>query len=208
MALTLEEALSELGILKGKIGPLEAERDRLLGSKEKLETDVAKLRDRAQTAETERDEFRGKVPADGSVTLSKADGERWQAYTALGKVDQLKTSLERMATLEAEKGKNDRYGTIRGVELDPEKLETFLRGKSLKVEGEGEGRKVSVVLDDKELAFSEWAESEKITDLVNSGWFKLNSTARPVVMSQAGNRTQQTQDTWSQAANDRFGVKK
>lgn len=185
MALTIEEALEQLGTLKGKVGPLEAEVNTLRGHKERLETDLAKVKGERKTAQERATELEGKVPADGSVTLSKADSERWQAYTALGKVDEVKATLERVSTLETEKAQADREATIRTAGFDPKKFSRVVP-HSLKIEGEGDALRVSVTVDDKDTPLDEWAEAEGISDLVNVA--RLDPNTRPVAMAQVGKR--------------------
>ncbi len=186
MPISIEEALEQLGTLKGKVGPLEAEVNTLRGHKERLETDLSKAKTRAGEAETERDDLRTKVPANESVTLTKADAERWQAYTALGKVDEVKAALERVSTLETEKAQADRETNIRKAKYDPKKLGRLIGSNALKVEGEGDNLKVSITVDDKDIALDEWAEAEGISDLVNVA--RLDPNTRPAAMPQAGKR--------------------
>lgn len=207
MALNLEEALEQLGTLKGKVGSLESEVETLRGHKGTLEADLAKAKQRYKDAETERDDLRAKVPANESVTLTKADAERWQAYTALGKVDEVKAALERVTTLETEKAQADREATIRTAGYDPKKLGRLIGSNALKVEGEGDALKVSVTIDDKDTLLDEWAEAEGISDLVNVA--RLDPSTRPAAMGQAGDRRNTpSPSTWSQAADTRFGVTK
>ena len=176
-----ESLLSSIG---SKASDLERDRDDLKGKVETRQTENAKLKERAQTAEGERDDLKGKVPADGAVTLSKADAERLEAYKALGKVDEVKATLERVGTLEQEKSRQEREATIRIAGFDPKKLERILGGAGLKVTGEGDDMKVLVTKDDTETALDEWAEAEEVTDLLNVA--RLEQTTRPIAMPQAG----------------------
>lgn len=179
-----ESLLSSIG---AEANALESDRDDLFGKVQTRQTENGELKTRAQNAEAEVATLKEKLPADGSVTLSKADGERWQAYTALGKVDEVRTTLERVATLETEKAQADREATIRSAGYDPKKLGRLIGNSTLKVEGEGDALKVSVTVDDTDTALDEWAEAEGISDLVNVA--RLDPNARPAAMAQAGKRS-------------------
>ncbi len=167
----LNEALEQLGILKGKVGPLEAERDRLLGNKESLEADLAKAKERYKKAESESDSLKEKVPGDGSTVLSKADAERWRVLSGiageLGGVDKVQARLTRVGELEAEKTKVEREQTIRAAGYEPKKLERLIGSAGFKLEGEGDDQKVLITVGDEDHALSDWAEAEGITDLLN-----------------------------------------
>lgn len=198
-----ESLLSSIGT---EASNLEVDRDDLKGKVETRQTENQKLKDRAQDAEAIVADLKTKVPADGSLTLSKADGERFSAYTALGKVDEVKATLERVTTLETERAQADREATIRSAGYDPKKFSRVVP-HPLKIEGEGDDLKVSVTVDDKDTPLDEWAEAEGISDLVNVA--RLDPNARPAAMAQAGDRKNTTPvSTWSQAADTRFGVPK
>lgn len=59
-----------------------------------LERDNYKLRDRNRKLSSDAEKLKESVPQEGSIVLSADDAARWQAYTALGQPDELKTAVE------------------------------------------------------------------------------------------------------------------
>lgn len=171
MPMTIEEALSELGVLKGKVGPLETEVGTLRTHKEKLESDLAKVKEKRDAAESEATALKEKVPADGSLVLNKADAARWGVLSGiaseLGGVDKVQGRLARVTELEQASAKQARENTIRAAGYDPKKLERILGGAEFKVTGEGDEAKAFVVSGETETALDKWAETEDVTDLLN-----------------------------------------
>lgn len=119
----------------------------LLTDNRKLRVKNRKANDRASAAE-------GKVPKDGQVVVSKEDNDALTAYKLLGKPEEVKTKIEKGATLEASNVERDRaegiasaaklaqipQGTLLGKLADP-KRENFVielrdevkEGKTVKV---------------------------------------------------------------------------
>lgn len=183
-----ESLLSSIG---AEASALESDRDDLFGKVQTRQTENGELKTRAQNAEAEVATLKEKLPADDSVTLSKADGERWRSLSGksaeLGGVDKLLERLGRVDTLEREQAQTQRADTIRAAGYDPKKLGRLIGDIPFKVTGEGDDRQALITVDDKDVPLSEWAEAEGIADVVNV--MRLDSTARPVVMPQAGKRT-------------------
>jgi hypothetical protein len=67
-----------------------------------------------QLREKNRD-LKKQIPAEGSVTVSKADHDKLEAYKTLGKPDELKTRLDGHATLETENAELKRDGVLRDI---------------------------------------------------------------------------------------------
>lgn len=217
MALSLEEAMHKLGELEttnkslvSQVGTKDAEIETLRGHKGRLETDLGKTRNDKQDAEKERDALKGQLP-DGSVVLSKADGARWGVLsgiaTELGGVDKVQGRLARVTELEQASAKQERDDAIKGQGYDPKKLDRILGGAQFKVTGEGDEAKAFVTVDDKDTALSEWAEAEGVTDLLNVARLEPEETGARVVR-QASRRDKVPVNTWSGAADDRFGKPK
>lgn len=98
----------------------------------------------------ERDEARGKVPAEGAVVLTKADAGRWAELGKLGTVDEIKSKLEAGDAAAAGVAKFEREKLIgqaaAAVGYDAEVLAS-LAGPDLRVEVKEEtkaGKKVRV----------------------------------------------------------------
>lgn len=196
MALTLEEALTELGILKGKVGPLEGERDRLLGHKERLETDLGKAKTRAETAESERDDLKTKVPSDGAVTLSKVDAERWRVLKAradeLGGVDKLEAKVARANELETKEAKRERKESLKQHGFNPSVFDAIAEGNPYRVEEKDDAKVVYLTVGDAEVELGEYAGKNDRADLMNYlalETAEVKSSGVPVV-AQAGKRQQ------------------
>lgn len=67
---------------------------------------------------SKRDELKAltaKLPPEGAVVLSRADAERWSAYTALGKPDELSAALSERDALKADLSKRDRTEQLRAA---------------------------------------------------------------------------------------------
>jgi hypothetical protein len=73
------------------------------------------LREKNRTLRHERDDARGKVPAEGGTVLSKDEAAAWATYQALGKPDEVKRTLEASTTAQQELTGLRRAETIRTV---------------------------------------------------------------------------------------------
>ena len=96
----------ELNEALAKIGTLEAEKQAL---KDKIETEGFRAREakrelqaQLDAANTKVTDLETKVPSEGAVVLSKADSDRYMAYQALGKPDEVKAALEAGTTAQNE----------------------------------------------------------------------------------------------------------
>lgn len=69
------------------------------------------LGENAGLRETNRS-LKEKLPAEGSVTLSKTDAARWEAYQALGKPDEITERLTKGEQAAGELSKRDRQDSI------------------------------------------------------------------------------------------------
>ncbi|SMB93325.1 hypothetical protein [Deinococcus hopiensis] len=127
----------------------------------------ANYRDRIRTLEGEVEKT--KLP-DGSVVLSKADAERYAAYQALGKPDELKTKLADGETATSELGTLKKRDTLRTVAdkvgYKPSVLERLggdLTFEEIEVDGEKAGEKVKtygVKLADKVVPLDQYAKEQ------------------------------------------------
>jgi hypothetical protein len=195
MALTLEEALTELGILKGKLEPLQNEVNSLRSHKERLDGDVAKLRDRAQDAERERDDLKGKVPADGSLTLNKADAERWRVLSGvageLGGVDKVQERLSRAKELEAKEAKRERKEGLKSQGFNPTVFDAIAEGNPYRVEEKDGAKTVFLTIGDEEIELNAYAEKTERADLLSYLALETPEPKQPGVpaAAQAGKRS-------------------
>ncbi len=82
--------------------------NQLLTENFKLREDKRELKKQIEEAE------KGK-PAEGSVVLSKADGEKWKEYQALGKPDEVKAAIGERDTLKGEVATAKRDQSLREV---------------------------------------------------------------------------------------------
>lgn len=76
---------------------------------------VAALEFDLKAVRTDRDALRTQLPPEGSVILKGAEKDRWEAYSALGKPEDLKAALADRDTLTADKAKRDRTDSIRNA---------------------------------------------------------------------------------------------
>lgn len=99
-----------------KLSRAEWERERAAELASKTVTDlaskVAALEFDLKAKRSELDTVKTQLPPEGSVILKGADKDRWEAYTALGKPDELQAALTERDTLNAEKVKRERQDSI------------------------------------------------------------------------------------------------
>ncbi len=201
----ISEALS-------RIATLESEKSSL---KEKLENEGFKARETKRELQAQLDtatarvtELEGSVPKEGQAVLSKADAERYATYQALGKPDEVKASLEqaardRQAVLT--QGNRDAL-TKRGIDAEALAHRAF-DGTQLATSGEGETIKTVVKTGEGEKAWDDFVTEKNLTDYLKR--FGLTQTdTRVPALPQVGSGETPNTDTWSQAANSRFGVTK
>lgn len=202
--MTLEEAMHKLGELEAQVKNDTRELDTLRKHKESLEADVAKQRDRAQTAEQERDTLKEQLPKDGSLVLGKADSERFAAYKALGlEPDALKSKLEkanRDAKSLTETRNKDVLGKL-GIKPSALRLREF-DGVVLEVSGEGDAQQVTVKQGDKEATWDAWLKEAGLeSDIKDFG----QEPARKNVYTAPGNPDTTTPDPTKQVRDTMFG---
>jgi hypothetical protein len=101
LASTIQQMLS-------KFGTSEAAMTQLL-------SDNFKLREKNRDLKRDLEEAEQQVPAEGSVVLTKAEGERWTAYTALGKPEDVKKTIEEHGTLKTKVADAERMEQIRAA---------------------------------------------------------------------------------------------
>lgn len=80
-----------------------------------LASKVAALEFDLKAKRSELDTLKTQLPPEGSVVLRGAEKDRWEAYSALGKPDDLKAALADRDTLTAEKAQRDRRDSIRAA---------------------------------------------------------------------------------------------
>ena len=120
MAMTLEEAMHKIGDLEATNRSLTQERDRLLTHKGELEGDLTKARAAKSEAEAKVTEMTDKLPKDGSRVLSKSDGERYDAFTALIlKPDEIKGKLEAGEAAQTKAHRADNKEALRQLGFTP-----------------------------------------------------------------------------------------
>lgn len=126
----LEQAKQEVTTLRKKIDTLESDNVNLREKRRELEKTVQSLE--------------GKVPADGTVVLPKADADALAAYQELGKPDELKTQLETGRTAAqkaAELARRQSITDAAGKQFNARALERFLPADAeLSQQGEGDGK--------------------------------------------------------------------
>ena len=95
------------------------ERERAAELNSKTVTDlaskVAELEFDLKAVRSDRDTLKTQLPPEGSVILKGAEKDRWEAYSALGKPDDLKAALADRDTLTADKAKRDRTDSIKAA---------------------------------------------------------------------------------------------
>lgn len=202
-----ESLLSSIGT---EADTLEADRNDLRGKVATRQDENATLKQRAQTAESERDDFKSKVPGADAVVLNKADAERWRVLSGiageLGGVDKVQAQLGRVSELEAEKVKGERHTAMRAAGYDPNKLERLIGSLPFEVEGEGDQQKVTVTVGEEKKPLAEYAEAEGFADLLNVAVLEPGNPI--VVLPQAGPRQPNKTDAGAEHRKSRHGFKK
>lgn len=66
------------------------------------QNEMWRIRERNRVLKQERDDLKGKLPADGMVVIAKEDAALLESYKAMGKPADLKTALETKSTAEQE----------------------------------------------------------------------------------------------------------
>lgn len=150
--------------------------NQLLSENFKLREDKRKLKEAAD-AKVDK-------PAEGSVILTKAEAERWEAYKLLGKPDDVKAALAERDTLKAENAKAQRKELLRSVAevegFDPDVL-TSLAANDLGFEvkevkdKEGKALKQAFVI----IKSGDKQESKALTDYANETWQKFLPALKP-----------------------------
>lgn len=110
------------------------------GSTENALTQLAgeqlRYRKRAQNAETERDTFKVKVPAAGSVVLSGDEAKAYEAIKKLGvaldKVPEMHTALKDLQSKDSTHTRESAITTAAGEKYKPKVLKKLLDGVELK----------------------------------------------------------------------------
>lgn len=188
-------------ILKDRIRELENKINDLESDNKKQRDEIRSFKEDIDTKETLIKDLNSKLPAEGTVILSKADAARWDIAKAVaekqGGFDKLETlSTERDQALKdlAAKARNE---TITKAGFDAAKFNRLFNN-DVSLTGEGDDLTLELtVLDgelEKKVSIFELAESEGITDLVNAARISdatSESQQKPqkVVVSQANERT-------------------
>ena len=169
---------------------LKRERDDLKKALDKREAENKTFRDTVKTLESERDDVKQKLPADGSFVLGKADAERWNSYTALGKLDEVTAKVKGYGDLEAKEQRRTREDGIKALGFKPSIFELIAEGNPYRTEGEGEDRKVFVTVDDKEQELTARASELDRSDLLGvMGLAQSSETPKVPTPTGAGTRT-------------------
>lgn len=170
--MTLEDALARIAQLEGDKTAL----------RQQLETEGFKAREKARELQAQLEaakaritELEAKQPPEGAVVLNKADSERWAAYQALGKVDEVRAALEAKAAAEQRLAERERADTIRAAGYEPKKLGRLIGDAALKLDGDA----LKLIQGEREVLLSEWAEAEGITDLLNVARLETPDKPRP-----------------------------
>ena len=113
--------------------------------------------------------MKGQLPPEGSAVLSKADAEKWVAYSALGKVDDLKTAMNERDSFRSDLSGRDRRDSNRSAAdaagYRPGVLEKLLPAdavtsvRDVQVDGKAV-RTAFIKIGDSERPLAEWATSE------------------------------------------------
>jgi len=80
-----------------------------------LAVKVAELEFDLKAKRGELDTLKGQLPPEGSVVLKGAEKDRWEAFNALGKPEDLKAALTDRDTLTAEKAQRERQDSIKAA---------------------------------------------------------------------------------------------
>jgi hypothetical protein len=126
------------------------------------------------TLRNENSELKKKVPADGAIVITKADHDRYEAYKALGKPDELKTKIESADALTTENANLKRAASfqhLREAGYDPDAVKDFddLEGKEIEAysvkdekDSDGKDAKVAyVTVGGKERPLAEYAKEKR-----------------------------------------------
>lgn len=131
MPRTLEEAESLISTLQGKVGD--------------LETDNYNYRSKNRTLTEQLDDEKKKVPADGSVILTKEDAAKQtkelEDYRALGSVKDVNTAITEGKTARETVAKNERQTTFNeaaGSEYNAKALGRFIPDDAVLEKGKGD----------------------------------------------------------------------
>ena len=165
----------ELNQAIAKIGDLQEEIARLRNHKERLEGDLKDVRDKKTAAESRAEELAQKVPADDAIILTGAQKDAFEAYKALGKPDELKSTLEAKTQAEQRLAAYQRQDAIRaaaGTTYNAKALTRFLP-ETARIEAneetkDGKTEKAYAVVlpqgegqEPKRTPLSEWVEAQE-----------------------------------------------
>ena len=135
----------------------------------KLAEKAAGLEYDLRTVRQERDALKAALPPEGSVMLARQDAEKWAAYQALGKVDDLKTAVTERDSFRSDLSGRDRRDLNRtaadAAGYRPGVLEKLLPADAVTsvrdVQVDGRPVKTAfVTIAGTERPLSEWATSE------------------------------------------------
>lgn len=181
-------AASLLGSISNEATALEVDRDDAVGKLKTRQDENAKLKERAQTAESERDGLKAKLP-DGTVILSKEDATEYEALRALGKpAKDLKTTLEQAATDRATalQAGNEKALSLLGLRPDVLELRKF-DGAVFTASKDGDKVTASVKQGDKDVPYETWVTEQGLTDTLKN--FAVAPLGVPVLGQVTGDRT-------------------
>lgn len=129
------------------------------------QNEMWKVRERNRTLKQERDDLKGKLPADGMVVLSKDDATELEAYRALGKKPaDVKTALEQAGTATADLTALRREKQIRQaadlVKFDADVLAELAGTLDIQIKGTDDKPLPVVVADGNDTALEDYAKTK------------------------------------------------
>lgn len=186
-----------------------------------LETDNQKQRDEIRDRTAERDvlqtqasDLGGKVPKDGQRVLSKAEADRYEAFMQVGgegvkgDPEKLTGVLNQAARDRADLVTTRNRDALNTLGFKPSVL-NWRQFDSVVIAATKDGDDVNATVKDgdTETPWEQWVKDKGLEgDLKDLG---LTQTVTVVpALGQVGGGSPPNTDTWSQAANSRFGVTK
>ena len=162
----------------------------ILEQHKNLATDRDGLKTIVDDRQTENADLRQKVQDAKGAQLSAADQERWNAYKALGTVDDVSAKVKGYGDLEAKEKRREREDGIKALGYKPSVFEVIAQGSSYRAEGEGDDRKVYLTVDDKEVELGERATALGLDDLLGVMGAEVKAPeAKVTTPTGAGTRT-------------------
>ena len=139
-----------------------------------------KLREKNRTLRQERDDARGKVPAEGAVVVPQEDAALLETYRAFGAPALLQTALDTKSTAEQELSTLKREKTERRAAeiagFEPVVLSTLAKDLDIQIKGTPDKPLPVVLADGQETALEDYARAH---------WTKFDASLRVHGSSQA-----------------------